>query len=639
MKRILVLLLLCAFTLSCTVGAADAADVNCDGRVTIADALLCVHELLNGAFVKIPDLSGDGRGSLADILCILRLCVTEIKAFASLGGTGSEEDPYRINSESDLILLREQVLRYEETAELYFVQTKDITLEAKNWVPIGTVGIPFAGIYDGGGHKIRGLHIETDESFQGMFGFITGTVENLTVYGEVTVHYTGTHSHSFAGGIVGAMNNGATVRNCESYVTVEGDSYVGGVVGAVLYTDDYVTDAFSVIENCSFHGTLNADDRSAINEDAMYFGGITGRAYGAVKSCINYGDINVVGEKTSYVGGIAGYGYTPYKGHSPTEEQLPALTMENCENRGKVSGGSRIGGIVAQTSLPVKNCINNGDVSGRQYVGGIAGICGTSATYTEGQTEIIYCTNNAKITISGSEGGGIAGYSYSPIENCENTGEITGAADTHRIGGIVGFSRADITACTNQKAAKITGHQAIGGIVGYHNQANATVSDCDNFATVAVTTADDSAYHIGGIVGMLGSTNRAIGCENTGDVTGGGSTHTAGTGGIVGSLHSGSVIEACANRGDVTAIMRVGGVAGHGKMSKGSHIRDCENYGTVTATAASGAAHLGGILGSATSGNITDCTNHGKVQASEGVSSASATVGSKNDVTVVTNIK
>lgn len=639
MKRILVLLLLCALALSSAVGAAEPADVNDDGRVTIADALLCMRSMLDGAFVKIPDLSGDGRGSLADVLCILRLCVSEIEAFSPLGGTGSKEDPYRINSERDLILLSEQVLSYEETAGLYFRQTADIRLSAKSWTPIGTVGIPFAGIYDGGGHKIEGLQIETDESFQGVFGFITGTVENLSVYGEVTVHYTGTHSHSFAGGIVGAMNNGAAVRSCKSYVTVEGDSYVGGVVGAILYTDDYVTDAFSVIESCSFHGTLNADDRSAINEDAMYFGGITGRAYGAVKNCVNYGDINVVGEKTAYVGGIAGYGYTPYKGHSPAEDQLAALTMENCENRGNVSGGKRIGGIVAQTSLPVKSCINNGDVSGMQYVGGIAGICGTSATYTEGQTEITDCTNNASVTVSGSEGGGIAGYSYSPIVNCKNNGEITGGAASHRIGGIAGYARDSITACENSAAAKITGHQAVGGIVGYYNQANATVSDCNNLAPVAVTVADDGAYHIGGIVGMLGSTNRVIGCENSGAVTGGGSTHTAGTGGIVGSLHSGSVIEACVNRAAVTAIMRVGGVAGHGKMSKGSHIRDCENYGTVTATAASGDAHLGGILGSATSGNVTDCTNHGKTQASEGTSSVSATVGSKNDATVITNVK
>ena len=639
MKRILILLLLCALTLSSAVGATEVADTNSDGRITVADALLCMRSMLDGVFVKIPDLSGDGRGSLADILCILRLCVNEIKAFAPLGGTGSEADPYRIDSARDLILLSEQVLRYEETEGIYFRQTRDISLSAENWTPIGTVGIPFSGTYDGDGHKIEGLRIETDASFQGLFGFITGTVENLSVYGEVTVHYTGTHSHSFVGGVVGAMNNGAAVRNCESYVTVEGDSYVGGVVGAILYTDDYVTDAFSVIENCSFHGTLNADDRSAINEDAMYFGGITGRAYGAVKNCVNYGDINVVGEKTSYIGGIAGYGYTPYKGHSPTEEQLPALTMENCENRGKVNGGSRIGGIVAQTSLPVKNCVNNGDVSGKQYVGGIVGVCGTSATYTEGQTEITDCTNNANVTVSSSEGGGIAGYSYSPIANCENKGEVTGGAASHRIGGIVGYSRADVTACTNQKEARIIGHQAIGGIIGYYNQANATVSDCDNFAPVTVTVADDGAYHIGGIVGMLGSTNRAVGCENKGDVTGGGSTHTAGSGGIVGSLHSGSVIEACVNRGAVTAIMRVGGVAGHGKMSKGSHLRDCENYGTVTATAASGDAHLGGILGSATSGNVTDCTNYGKIQASEGVSSVSATVGSKNDATVITNVK
>jgi|GEM_PF-1737985 len=636
---LIIAITLCAlpFSVSAAVDT-PTADVNADGRVTIADALLLVHALLNSTVDSNHDVNGDGRVTLRDVLYVIRMSVAT-DVFPTLSGSGTKQDPYRITSETDLALLSNTVLQYADTEGLYFVQTADIRLTAANWTPIGTGGIPFAGQYDGSGYKVEGLSIRTDESFQGLFGFITGTVENLDVYGTVSVHYNGTHSHSFAGGIVGAMNNGAVVKNCNSYVTIEGDSYVGGVVGAVVYTDDYVTDAFSVIENCNFYGALQADDRSAINEDAMYFGGIAGRAYGAVKNCINYGNVTVSGEKTRYIGGITGYAYSPYKTYSPSAEQLPLLAMENCENKGTVSGNQNVAGIAGQTSLPIKNCVNNGAISGAQYVGGIAGINGTSATYTEGYSVISDCANNGKITVTTSNGGGIAGYNYVKILSCNNAGEVLGAATATRIGGIAGYSRGNVFSCNNLAAAKITGHQGIGGIVGYFNQSGTAVQDCKNYADVAVHTAAQDAYHIGGIVGMLGSTNSVLRCENEGNILGGGGTHTAGTGGIVGSLHSGSIIEDCINRSNVTANMRVGGIAGHGKMSKASYIRGCDNYGTVCASAASGDVHLGGILGSATSGNITNCTNHGSIQTEQAVTAASKTVGSKNDATEISNVK
>lgn len=641
MKRILMLLLsLTLLTCACSAVEANPADLNGDGRVSVVDAILAIQAMFDPS-VSAPDINGDGRSTLLDVLHILKMSAASADTvFDVLAGWGTAESPYLITKKDDLALLRDQVLAYANTEGLYFRQTADIELSAtENWVPIGTSGIPFAGQYDGGGYSVKNLYISTDESFQGLFGFITGTVENLDVYGTVCVHYDGTHSHSFVGGIVGAMNNGATVKKCNSYVAVEGDAYVGGVVGAILYTDDYVTDAFSTIDNCNFYGTLTADDRSAINEDAMYFGGIAGRAYGAVKNCINYGDVTVSGENTRYIGGITGYAYSPYKGHSPSAEQMPLLTLENCENKGNISGNQNVAGIAGQTSLPIKSCVNNGTISGAQYVGGIAGINGTSATYTEGYTIISDCTNNGKVTVSKSSGGGIAGYNYAAILSCDNAGGVLGEATATRIGGIAGYSRGNIRSSDNLASAKVTGHQSLGGIVGYFNQANATVQNCNNYAEVASLMNAADSYHIGGIVGMLGSTNSVLRCTNAGNVNGGGDTHGAGTGGIVGSLHNGSIIDACINRGDVTANVRLGGIAGYGKMNKSSCIKNCENYGTVSTALTSGKVYLGGILGGATSGNIVDCTNYGSVQAADTVDCFSATVGSASETTIVTNVK
>jgi hypothetical protein len=52
------------------------------------------------------------------------------------------------------------------------------------WTPIGTDGSRFAGVFDGGGHKISGLYIDRPSTpDQALFGFVKagGVVENLGV--------------------------------------------------------------------------------------------------------------------------------------------------------------------------------------------------------------------------------------------------------------------------------------------------------------------------------------------------------------------------------------------------------------------------------------------------------------------------
>lgn len=58
---------------------------------------------------------------------------------------------------------------------------------------------PFNGVFDGNGHMISGLYIDSDSDYQGLFGRIDGgVVQDLTVDG-----------------------------------TVKGDEYIGGIVGFI----------------------------------------------------------------------------------------------------------------------------------------------------------------------------------------------------------------------------------------------------------------------------------------------------------------------------------------------------------------------------------------------------------------------
>ena len=83
----------------------------------------------------------------------------------------------------------------------YYQLTKDIDLTGEVWnagAPFededGTYLYPyFRGILDGNGHTIKGLHVETDKDYAGLFGLLYGTVKNLTLENPV-IKKISTHS-------------------------------------------------------------------------------------------------------------------------------------------------------------------------------------------------------------------------------------------------------------------------------------------------------------------------------------------------------------------------------------------------------------------------------------------------------------
>ena len=552
--------------------------------------------------------------------------VTGASDFSSLEGKGTADSPYLISNAADLRTVSEAVFNYADTRGVFFLQNKDIDLSGhKSWMPIGTIGIPFEGTFDGNGHKIEGMSIDTSESFAGLFGFVTGCVKNIEVHGQIKVSLSAAYSHSYAGGISGGANNGALIKNCKSYVNIEGDSYLGGIVGGMLYTDDYMLglDVYPVIEECENHGNIHSSGKAAKNEQAMYFGGITGYSHGAVRSCTNYGSVKV-DSSGRYIGGIAGYTFRNIKTAEPDASLIAQMAISDCKNLGDISGYREVGGITGQNSLPIVRCENKGSVTGTRCIGGIVGVHGTSGTKDFGHNYISECKNEGKITLSEQYAGGIAGYSYLSISDSKNSGEVIGTGTATRVGGIAGYAVYDITGCDN--SGVISAHQGIGGILGWSEKSSSTVSNCKNLGRVTSNTKNAESYHIGGIVGMLGSTNAVRDCENSGEIIGGGNSYNAGTGGIAGSLYSSSVIDTCKNTGRVFAPVRAGGIAGFGKMNASSYIKNCENTGEVASSLTS-SKYIGGILGYATSGNITDCKNSGKISVGASASNCGSIVG------------
>lgn len=113
--------------------------------------------------------------------------------------------------------------------------TADMDLTGFRWVPIGFGDSEFAGVFDGCGHTVRGMTLLKDgPGNYGLFGAVSGTVQNLTVAGEIR-NVTG-DPYSAVGGIVGELSGGV-VKNCAAEFTVDGGGeplglFAGGVAGA-----------------------------------------------------------------------------------------------------------------------------------------------------------------------------------------------------------------------------------------------------------------------------------------------------------------------------------------------------------------------------------------------------------------------
>ena len=176
----------------------------------------------------------------------------------------------------------------------------------------------------------------------------------------------------------------------------------------------------------------------------------------------------------------------------------------SCENSGAVGIGSTIalsrdsvmaiGTLAGINAGTVKDCVNKGGFtispsSVRKdvlcYFGGVVG---------KSETGLENCDNTGKVTFDGGTStsinlGGICGYCSADdgtLEGCDNSGEIVfkdrGSSQkiTLLLGGVVGYSEAVVSSCSNSAPINCDSHMsiaAVGGIVG--NSLN-TITACSN---------------------------------------------------------------------------------------------------------------------------------------------------------------
>ena len=460
-----------------------------------------------------------------------------------------------------------------------FSDSAEITVcyaPANTWTAIGEEFSRFYGCFDGNGYAVRGIYINTQESYQGLFG----NRHSGSIIANLGVAESYIYGNKYVGGVVGY--NFGTVTNCYNAGNVNGNKSVGGVIG---FNNSYsITDCYNT-------GSVTGGER---------VGGVIGDNNASITNCYNAGNVN--GKED--VGGVIGF-----TNHS---------SVTDCYNTGNITGNESVGGVVGCNLGTVTGCYNEGSVTGGERVGGVVG--GNSGVVTE-------CYNISNVT-GEYYVGGVVGFNYSSVTDCYNTGNITGNESVGGVVGFIGYSRnATVTDCYN--TGSITGNESVGGVVGGSAVSDdssskyATVANCCNTGSIT------GERYIGGVVGFTNA-SFVTDCYNTGSVTG--EWYVGGVVGVTIIYYSrNSTVTNCYNTGDITGRNNVGGVVGDntgvvsdcyniGSVAGGNYVggvvgdnsgvvTECYNIGNVT-----GAFRVGGVVGyNSNSGDVTECYNIGNV--------------------------
>jgi len=271
------------------------------------------------------------------------------------GGTpdGTPSNPFEITSCAELQAISD--------LSAHYVMTQSFSCSGLPHTPIGTIGSPFTGGFDGGNFIISAIDIDTSPgNYIGLFGRVntSSEIKDLTLS---NLSITG--GDNYIGGLIGYFDSG-TVSNCTvSSPAIDGNDpsdYVGGLVG---YNNS---------------GTITGSGATNVTINGLGYigfdvGGIAGYNGGTITGATVSGTVY----GNSYVGGIIGYNAN---GGTLTDTLSASATADASftagglvgENAGAIvnsststdSYGDPVGGLVGEQ-------VSGGSISGTSSWGGI----------------------------------------------------------------------------------------------------------------------------------------------------------------------------------------------------------------------------------------------------------------------------
>ena len=175
--------------------------------------------------------------------------------------------PYFVNNEQTLSKMSQYGLNRN------YLLMSDIVL-TDEFAPIGTDSLGFSGIFDGNGHKISGLKVNSNKEHAGLFTRIEqgGEIKNLQIT-DFTFNGEFDHVGALAGSCNGTiLNVGA---NGISIVNDKATTVMGGLIGDCT--------GATIIGACVEDTTIN---NSSLTTSDSYVGGLIGLVNGEQRSTI-----------------------------------------------------------------------------------------------------------------------------------------------------------------------------------------------------------------------------------------------------------------------------------------------------------------------------------------------------------------
>ncbi len=296
------------------------------------------------------------------------------------------------------------------------------------FAPIGNIAAPFTGSLDGQGNTVNNLFILATDTTAGLFGAIgsKGTVQNLTVNGDVYAPFD-----NAALGIVAGVNAGA-VTNVSAGGSVIGGgnaASLGGLVGANRGT---ITQSFAgpVV--------LGGPNSAA--------GGLVGNnAGGTITASGAYGAVSAGGG--SVIGGLVGF-----------------------NSSGTISQSSA-GGLIADAQSA------NGPSVATTTPAALGGLVGWNQG---GRIDQSFASGSVTESLGSGYAGGFVGYNTSTISNSLSLASVSGTG-TDQVGGFVGANGVGGTISQSIALGSVIGGSATGAFAG-SNQGIITNSFADTIS-------------------------------------------------------------------------------------------------------------------------------------------------------------
>lgn len=557
---------------------------NGDWKASVDKEWVHVAPLSGNAATKSITVLVDENTTGAERSAVITVTCGSAKSEATISQSADAVEEGTIaNAEDFLAFVSEGAAVATEADE--FNISADIDLGGAEIAPIPV----FAGVLDGNNHKVYNFKVVSKEATSGLILTNNGVVKNLILGSSDGTSYDGKSEVGFdsevttlnhiggvcavnagtienvkqfakivtkvgntaltgIGGLVGAINSPATVKDCENHANIEasgitaGETYIGGVVA-------YVNNAEALIDHCV--NTVPVEVTIGINKASMFAGVVARANAGAkVQDCENRAPVKYVwsdqGQSGNYimVAGVVGALYT-------------GSSALRCVNKAAVSSTNqqvtRMGGIVGTLNSKglVEDCVNEGEVNltvanpnvNWQSVAGIVGFQEKQNSENIIRNNINKADVNVSVNIAGTHGsnrvhaGGILGLGNLGVEvyGNKNQGNITASNSSTGAGNAIQIEA--------------------GGIVGGIRGEGSYTKDNENSGKVSCT-AGDYAF-TGGVVGHLGTLNgdasdaglTMTNDKNTGAVVGSDATKTGSVAGV-----STATLTECTAAGSVNGV-------------------------------------------------------------------------------------